>query len=74
LTNWTQEVLEEWDEFLREEDTPEGTKYSVYHATFREFLHRQDIVQVAGVTIEGITQHATRFTLRAEICYNKVVR
>lgn len=49
-----QEVLDEWDEFLREERIGDLTQYSVYHASFQDFLHRQDIVQAAGVTIKGI--------------------
>jgi hypothetical protein len=49
-----QEVLDEWDEFLHEQPHPGGTRYSVYHASFRDFLHRKDIVQAAGVTIQGI--------------------
>jgi hypothetical protein len=49
-----QEVLDEWDEFLREERSADLTQYSVYHASFQDFLHRQDIVQAAGVTLKGI--------------------
>ena len=49
-----QEVLDEWDEFLREESSAGVTQYSVYHASFQDFLHRQDIVQAAGVTLKGI--------------------
>jgi hypothetical protein len=49
-----QEVLDEWDEFLREERADDLTQYSIYHASFQDFLHRQDIVQAAGVTLKGI--------------------
>lgn len=49
-----QEVLDEWDQFLHEQPNPEGARYSVYHASFRDFLHRKDIVQAADVTVEGI--------------------
>jgi hypothetical protein len=49
-----QEVLDEWDQFLHEQDAPEGKVYSVYHASFRDFLHRQDIVQATGESIQGI--------------------
>jgi hypothetical protein len=49
-----QEVLGEWDQFLHEQDTPEGKVYSLYHASFRDFLHRQDIVVAAGESVEGI--------------------
>jgi hypothetical protein len=49
-----QEVLDEWDQFLHEQPNPEGARYSIYHASFRDFLHRKDIVQAADVTVEGI--------------------
>lgn len=49
-----QEVLDEWDEFLHEKKENGTTLYSVYHASFRDFLHRKDIVQAAGVTIQDI--------------------
>jgi hypothetical protein len=29
--------------------------YSVYHASFQEFLHRRDIVQAAGLTLKNIS-------------------
>ncbi|MEW6493571.1 MAG: serine/threonine-protein kinase [Cyanobacteriota bacterium] len=49
-----QEVLDEWQQFLREHRMDGQTGYSIYHASFQEFLHHQDIVQAAGVTIQGI--------------------
>jgi hypothetical protein len=49
-----QEVLDEWDQFLREEADEGIIKYSIYHASFQDFLHRQDVVQAAGVTLKGI--------------------
>lgn len=40
-----QEVLADWNEFLREE-VEEGTVYySIYHASFRDFLHRDERVK-----------------------------
>lgn len=49
-----QSVLDDWGQFLREQ-YEEGERYfSLYHTSFRDFLHRKDIVQAAGVTIEGI--------------------
>lgn len=45
-----QEVLNEWQQFLHDKQE----RYSFYHASFRDFLHRQEIVQAAGVTIPGI--------------------
>lgn len=49
-----QEVLDEWDQFLHEQQIDSQTRYSVYHTSFRDFLHRKDIVQAAGVTIKDI--------------------
>jgi hypothetical protein len=49
-----QEVLDEWTQFLHEQPSSEGMRYSVYHASFRDFLHRKDIVQAASVTIKEI--------------------
>jgi hypothetical protein len=49
-----QQVLDDWTEFLHEQ-TADGTRvYSVYHASFQDFLHRRDVVQAAGVTLTGI--------------------
>lgn len=49
-----QEVLDEWDQFLHKQRTPDGIRFSTYHASFQDFLSRKDIVQAADVTIEGI--------------------
>jgi hypothetical protein len=52
----TQAILDEWGQFLREHQEGEQKQYSLYHASFRDFLHRKDIVQAAGVTLEGINE------------------
>ncbi len=49
-----QEVLDQWEQFLHRHPMPDGMRYSLYHTSFRDFLHRKDVVQAAGVTIEGI--------------------
>lgn len=49
-----QEVLDEWGQFLHEQPTRDGIRYSIYHSSFREFLHRKDVVQAAGVTIKEV--------------------
>jgi transcriptional regulator with XRE-family HTH domain len=49
-----QETLDEWVQFLHEELVGDTKRYSVYHTSFREFLHRQDILQAAEVTIPDI--------------------
>jgi hypothetical protein len=48
-----QEILDDWREFLHE-TKGDASHYSVYHASFRDFLHRKDIVQAAGVTLPEI--------------------
>jgi hypothetical protein len=48
-----QEVLDDWEQFLgRNSDTPPD--YSIYHASFQRFLHRKDVVQEAGVSLQDI--------------------
>lgn len=49
-----QEVLEEWKQFLHEQTTPDGKRYSMYHASFQDFLWRNDTVQKADVTLPEI--------------------
>ncbi|MBF2014849.1 MAG: ATP-binding protein [Rivularia sp. T60_A2020_040] len=50
-----QQVLNEWEQFLHEL-IKEEKRYSAYHASFRDFLHRQDILDKHPVTIPGIHQ------------------
>ena len=59
-----QQVLNEWNQFLHKQLADVQVRYSVYHASFREFLHRKDIVQAAGVTIPEI------HTLIADVLWN----
>ena len=49
-----QEVLDEWNQFLHKQPTAEGLRYSTYHASFRDFLHKKEVVKAAGVTIEEV--------------------
>jgi hypothetical protein len=49
-----QEVLEDWAQFLTKHTATQPVTYNIYHASFRDFLHRKDIVIAAGVTIPGI--------------------
>jgi len=49
-----QEVLLEWEQFLRREEALVGTLFSIYHSSFRDFLHRQDIVSSAELTLTGV--------------------
>lgn len=52
----TQAILDEWRQFLRIHQEDNQKQYSLYHTSFRDFLHRKDIVQAAGVTIKGINE------------------
>jgi hypothetical protein len=49
-----QDVIDEWRQFLHEQEIDGQCRYSVYHSSFLDFLHRKDIVQAAGETIEGV--------------------
>ncbi len=49
-----QEVLDEWNQFLHKQPVAEGLRYSIYHASFRDFLHRKEVVQAAGITIKEV--------------------
>jgi serine/threonine-protein kinase len=50
-----QQVLNEWKQFLHELMKQEK-RYSVYHSSFRDFLHRKDILETHPVTLPGIHQ------------------
>ncbi len=49
-----QEVLDDWWQFLHRQVTDGETHFSLYHTSFRDFLHRIDIVQATGLTIPEI--------------------
>lgn len=49
-----QTVLNEWEQFLHELLKDNQKRYSVYHASFRDFLHRKDILEKTGLTIPGV--------------------
>lgn len=49
-----QGVLSEWEQFLRGQYVDGERRYSIYHTSFRDFLHRQDIVQAAGTSLKEI--------------------
>ena len=39
-----QEVLDDWRQFLHVQRR-DASRFSLYHASFRDFLHRKDVVQ-----------------------------
>jgi hypothetical protein len=49
-----QEVLEEWRQFLHRDAAPDGSRFSLYHGSFRDFLHRKDIVASAGLVLRQV--------------------
>ncbi|OKH44166.1 hypothetical protein NIES2101_29005 [Calothrix sp. HK-06] len=49
-----QTVLNEWQEFLYELLKDGQRVYSVYHSSFRDFLHRKDVLEKTALTIPGI--------------------
>jgi hypothetical protein len=51
-----QAVLDEWMQFLREEEKYEQSFYSVYHSSFRDFLGNERTVKRAGITLQGIIE------------------
>jgi serine/threonine-protein kinase len=54
-----QEVLDEWQQFLHKQPIEGEICYNLYHASFRDFLHRQDIVRAAGVSLKAIKKQKT---------------
>ena len=48
-----QEVLDDWRQFLHVQHR-DAARFSLYHASFRDFLHRKDVVQAAGVAVKDI--------------------
>ena len=55
-----QEVLDEWAQFLHRHDFVDDSKYSVYHTSFRDFLHNKDIVQAAGIDLKEMHRRLIR--------------
>jgi hypothetical protein len=53
-TYTVQTVLNEWKPFLHEILKENKKRYSVYHPSFRDFLHRKDISEKTGLTIPGV--------------------
>lgn len=60
-----QRVLEEWSPFLDKERIGGKRYYRIYHASFRDFLHRDEIVQAAGLTLEGVSEVIADHQLKA---------
>jgi nucleoside phosphorylase len=59
-----QPVLNEWEQFLHELLQDEQRRYSIYHSSFRDFLHSQDVLEKTGLTIPGVNQMIVDFLTR----------
>lgn len=51
-----QTVLYEWKPFLHEVIRNGVKFYRIYNDSFRDFLHRKDILEEIGLTIPGVNQ------------------
>jgi len=51
-----QDVLDGWNQFLHKQEINNQMRFSVYHDSFRGFLSKQEIIQAAEVSIEGINR------------------
>jgi hypothetical protein len=49
-----QEVIDDWEQFLHTGRAYGKPVYSIYHASFLDFLHDKEIVRAAGESIERI--------------------
>ncbi|MEU6375136.1 toll/interleukin-1 receptor domain-containing protein [Streptomyces sp. NPDC046909] len=51
-----QAVIDEWEQFLHVGRAHGGRVYSIYHASFLDFLHDKEIVRAAGESITRINE------------------
>jgi len=56
-----QQILDEWEQFLHKVPQDDGLRYSLYHDSFAEFLHRKEVVQAARVNIKDINRLIARW-------------
>jgi hypothetical protein len=49
-----QDVLEDWRPFLASSIQDGVSCFSLYHASFREFLHRKEVLQAAGIDLQNL--------------------
>ncbi len=50
-----QDVLYDWAQFLQKQEIHQPPRYRFYHESFRDFLHRRDIIQAVGVNLPDIS-------------------
>jgi len=51
-----QGILDGWAAFLHRQDVDGQPRFSLYHNTFREFLHRKDVVRMAGLELKDVAK------------------
>lgn len=51
-----QDVLDEWEQFLRHRSVENEEVYSIYHKSFQDFLFNKRTVQKAGISLRDIEQ------------------
>jgi serine/threonine-protein kinase len=52
--NKVEEVIMEWKQFLHDLRKDQQPRYSVYHSSFRDFLHRRDILASHPITLQDV--------------------
>jgi hypothetical protein len=55
-----QEIIDDWRQFLHEEVRDNVARYSIYHASFLDFLHDKEVVKAHGQTFESVHQRIAR--------------
>lgn len=51
-----QSILNGWLQFLHRNSSCSPNEYSIYHASFRDFLHRAEVISNAGLDIPSVNQ------------------
>ena len=59
-----EEVIREWKQFLHDLQKNGQIRYSVYHSSFRDFLHRQDILTSHPITLQDVHRRIAEDQLR----------
>ncbi|MGI2908887.1 hypothetical protein [Tolypothrix sp. VBCCA 56010] len=62
-----QEVLDGWAQFLQKQENYQPLRYRFYHESFRDFLHRQDIVQAAEADLRKINAELFKMITRGKL-------
>src|SRR5262249_45179473 len=64
LSAWR--VIHDWLQFLHELPPADNPRYAIYHASFREFLHRHDIVRAARLSLPEVHSRIVRALAEAD--------